>query len=65
MTPQAWNAEFPAIVQPIAARTALRAPSAPSTYFARTTFSWPARSPRGAHERDDDVVVEPFQTRNS
>ena len=44
MTPQAWNAELPSMVQPIAVRTLLRAPSAPSTYLARTTFSCPSRT---------------------
>ena len=36
ITPQAWLAWSPAMVQPIEARTLLRAPSAPTTYFART-----------------------------
>jgi hypothetical protein len=45
MTPQAWLAWSPASVQPIDSRTLLRAPSAPTTYLARTTRSWPASSP--------------------
>ena len=36
ITPQAWLAWSPARVQPIDSRTLLRAPSAPTTYLART-----------------------------
>ena len=45
ITPHAWLAWSPAMWQPIAARTLLRAPSAPITYFARTVRRWPSRSP--------------------
>ena len=45
MTPHAWLAWSPSMWQPIAARTLLRAPSAPRTYFARTTRSSPSWSP--------------------
>ncbi len=46
MTPHAWNAWSPAMVQPIESRTRLRAPSPPSTYFARTVRSTPSCSRR-------------------
>ena len=36
MTPQDWFIGSPASWRPIAARTTLRAPSQPATYFART-----------------------------
>ena len=45
MTPQAWLAWSPASVQPIDSRTLLRAPSAPTTYLARTMRSWPSSGP--------------------
>ena len=45
ITPQAWAANFPTCVRPIASRTPLRAPSEPTTYLARTVRSSPARSP--------------------
>ena len=45
MTPQAWLAWSPARVQPIDSRTLLRAPSAPTTYLARTMRSWPSSGP--------------------
>ena len=40
-TPQAWLAKSPRGTAPIASRTRLRAPSHPTTYFARTVFSSP------------------------
>jgi hypothetical protein len=40
-TPQAWLAKSPCGTAPIASRTRLRAPSHPTTYLARTTFSEP------------------------
>ena len=45
MTPHAWLAWSPAMVQPIEARTLLRAPSAPTTYLARTVRVWPSSGP--------------------
>ena len=45
MTPHAWLAWSPAMVQPIDSRTLLRAPSAPTTYLARTMRSRPSSGP--------------------
>ena len=57
MTPQAWLAWSPTSVQPIDSRTPLRAPSAPTTYFARTMRSSPSSGAGGVHERHGDRVL--------
>ena len=57
MTPHACAALPPVDVQPMDRRTPLCAPSAPTTYRARTTFSLPGVRTGRAHEADGDRVL--------
>ena len=54
MTPQAWLAKSPRGTAPIASRTRLRAPSQPTTYFARTVR---LRAGLALAQRDHDRVL--------
>ena len=58
ITPHAWAANAPTCLRPIASRTPLRAPSHPTTYFARTVRSSPARvAGRVPHPHLDRIVA--------